>query len=82
MDTTPHSRQPWTPPAGWQPTWPGGTTGTVISTRRRAPSGTVHEMAERGVLALCGRSLAEPWQWTDDPTTCRRCLARKAATDA
>jgi len=48
-----------------------------ISTRRRAPSGVVHEMADRGTGTLCGRDLPEPWVWVDDPTTCRKCLARE-----
>lgn len=50
-----------------------------VSTRRKAPSGTVHEMADRGVGTACGRDLPEPWAWTDDSVTCQRC---KAVADA
>ena len=48
---------------------------TEISTRRKTGTGMVHEMADRGVGTACGRMLAEPWVWTDDPVTCRRCLS-------
>ena len=48
-------------------------TPTEVSTRRKARGGKVHEMADRGVRTLCGRDLAEPWDWTDDPVSCSQC---------
>jgi hypothetical protein len=47
----------------------------MVSTRRKAKSGTVHEMANLGVDYLCGRYASEPFKWTDDPVTCKQCLA-------
>lgn len=49
-----------------------------IPTRRKAPTGKVHEMAEFGVKTLCGIDLPEPWNWTDEQTDCKRCLAKEA----
>ena len=46
----------------------------LVSTRRRWPSGKVHEMADLGVGTRCGREMPEPWDWTDDEIDCRNCL--------
>ena len=50
--------------------------GDKVSTRRKVTrSGIVHEMADLGVDFLCGRRAPEPFNWTNDPVTCKRCLA-------
>lgn len=46
------------------------------STRRRTSRGTVHEMANLGIDYLCGRDAEEPFDWTIQPVTCKRCLTR------
>lgn len=46
-----------------------------VSTRRKAKSGIVHEMADLGVDYLCGRTAQEPYGWTEEPVTCRQCLS-------
>lgn len=48
-----------------------------VSTRRKARSGLVHEMADLGVRTACGQNLAEPWEWTDEPTSCVQCIDRE-----
>ena len=44
-----------------------------ISTRRLAPSGKVHGMADRGTKTMCGLDLPEPWTWTEESVSCQRC---------
>jgi hypothetical protein len=46
-----------------------------VSTRRKVRGGKVHEMANLGVDFLCGHRAPEPFNWTDDPVTCKKCLA-------
>jgi hypothetical protein len=48
----------------------------MISTRRKTQRGVVHEMADLGVDYLCGQRAGEPFNWTDDPVTCKRCLVK------
>ncbi len=48
----------------------------MASTRRIGTTGVVHEMADLGTDALCGRRLPEPWEYTDKRVTCVRCKRR------
>lgn len=62
-----------------KPGWPAAAR-PEISTRRKHPNtGTVHEMADFGTGTMCGRDLPEPWDWTEEPISCKRCLKAIAA---
>lgn len=50
------------------------------SGRRIDPNGVIHDWATRGFHTVCGIQLPDPWVWTEEPTTCDKCIRGECTT--
>lgn len=53
---------------------------THKSGRRIDPDGVIHDWARRGFHTVCGIQLPDPWVWTEEPTTCDKCIRGECTT--
>lgn len=50
------------------------------SGRRIDPDGVIHDWARLGYATVCGIQLPDPWIWTEEPTTCDKCIRGECST--